>query len=227
VTGGWLWMLVWAMTASALHVRDRRRLVRAARVSHEIRGPLSTAQVALAGLEPSARVDAIALELRRAALAVDELSGRPRETIGPVDIGRLLAESADAWRALAAAHGATLAVEPGRDVRVTGDRLRLIQACANLVGNAIEHGCPRDEPTRLVQVSSSAVAGRVLIEVRDFGPGLPAPLSQLISAARGRRSPRGHGLAISAAIADRHGGRLASYPADRGARLVLDLPEAA
>jgi signal transduction histidine kinase len=230
VTGGWLWMVVWAMTASALHLRGRRQLVRTARVSHEIRGPLSTAQLALAGLEPSARVDAIALELRRAALAVDDLSGRPREAIGPIEVGGLLTEAADGWQALAAAHGVTLTVEPGPAVHVIGDRLRLTQACANLVRNAIEHGCPRDEraaaPSGLVQVRSAAVAGHVLIEVRDFGPGLPAPLPQLIAAARGRRSPRGHGLAIAAAVAERHGGRLVSFSADRGAQLVLDLPEA-
>jgi signal transduction histidine kinase len=43
---------------------------------------------------------------------------------------------------------------------------------------------------------------------------------------RGRRSSRGHGLAIAAAVAESHGGRLASLPAARGAHLVLELPEA-
>lgn len=215
----WLALLVWAVGASALHLRGRRRLAHVARAGHEIRGPLSTAELALAGLEPSARVDAIALELRRAALALDDLSGRPRETIGPVDVGRLLAEASDAWRSLARAHRVALAVEAGPG-RILGDRLRLAQACGNLVANAIEHG------ERRVDVRSSAVAGRVLVEVRDFGPGLPAPLPQLVAAARGRRSPRGHGLAIAAAVAERHGGRLVSFPAERGAHLVLDLPEA-
>ena len=64
------------------------------------------------------------------------------------------------------------------------------------------------------------------IEIRDSGPGLPAPVGELVAAARGRRSARGHGLAIAAAVAERHGGRLASLPAARGAHLVLELPAA-
>ena len=214
-------LLVWAVAASALHLRGRRRLVRAVRARHELRGPLCTARLALEGLERSARVEAIDLELRRAALALDDLSGarRSRERRRPVDVGRLLAEAAHGWRALAEAHGTTLAVEPGGGC-VVGDRLRLAQACANLVANAVEHGAGR------VLVRSSACRGRVRVEVRDGGPGLPAPVDVLVSAARGRRSARGHGLAIASAVAERHGGRLASLPTSHGAHLVLELPAA-
>ena len=216
----WLALLTWALAAQALHLRGRRRLVRAARAGHEVRGPLCAAQLALDGLERSARVDAIGLELRRAALALDDLSGaRRRAVAAPVDVAELLSDAAPAWRALAEAHGVTLTIEPGA-ARVLGDRLRLAQACGNLVANAIEHGCG------VVHVRCSTADGIVRVEVRDGGPGLPAPVSQLVAAARGRRSPRGHGLAIAAAVAERHGGRLASVPAARGAHLVLELPEA-
>ena len=231
-------LLMWALAASALHLRGRRQLVRAARAGHEVRGPLCTAQLALAGLERSARVDAIGLELRRASLALEDLSGpgRRRRPIEPVDVAALLSGAAHGWRALAEAHGATLAVEPGA-ARVVGDELRLAQACGNLVANAIEHGAGAIEPGgpaghpsaaggRVVLVRSSTVGGRVRVEVRDCGPGLPAPVGELVAAARGRRSPRGHGLAIAAAVAERHGGRLASVPAARGAHLVIELPAA-
>ena len=218
---GLLALLMWALAASALHLRGRRQLVRAARAGHEVRGPLCTAQLALAGLERTARVEAIGLELRRAELALEDLSGpgRRRRPIEPVDVAALLSGAAPAWRALAEAHGATLAVEPGA-ARVVGDELRLAQACGNLVANAIEHG------GGLVRAQSSTVGGRVRVEVRDAGPGLPAPVGELVAAARGRRSPRGHGLAIAAAVAERHGGHLASVPAARGAHLVLELPGA-
>jgi signal transduction histidine kinase len=64
--------------------------------------------------------------------------------------------------------------------------------------------------------------GRVRVEVHDAGPGLPAPVGELI---RGRRRrPRGRGLAIAAGIAERHGGRLAAAPSADGACLVLELP---
>jgi signal transduction histidine kinase len=222
----WLVVLAWAVAS----VRGRRRLVRVARAGHEARGPLCTARLALEGLERSARVEAIDLELRRAALALDDLAGRPRERVTTVDVGRLLSEAAPAWHALAEAHGTKLVIEPG-EARVTGDRLRLAQACGNLVANAIEHGAAPDDSSRsdavaLVAVRSWSAGGRVRVEVRDRGPGLPAPVTELVAAARGRRSPRGHGLAIAAAVADRHGGRLSSAPAERGAHLVLELPAA-
>ena len=216
----WLALLAWALAAQALHLRGRRRLVLAARAGHEVRGPLCTAQLALEGLERSARVEAIGLELRRAALALDDLTGAPRrDVVECVDVAELMSEAADAWHALAAAHGVALAVEPGR-ARVTGDRLRLAQACGNLVANAIEHGGGQ------VHARSSAVGGRVRFEVRDRGPGLAAPVGELVAAARGTRSARGHGLAIAAAVAERHGGQLAALPVARGAHLVLELPAA-
>jgi signal transduction histidine kinase len=217
-------LLMWALAASALHLRGRRQLVRAARAGHEIRGPLCTAQLALEGLERSARVEAIGLELRRAALALDDLSGaRRRRSVSLVEINALLSDAAPAWHVLAEAHGVRLEIEPGCG-RVRGDRLRLAQACANLVANAIEHGAPSGA---VVLVRSSTAGGRVRVEVRDSGPGLPAPVAELVAAARGRRSPRGHGLAIAAGVAEWHGGRLVSLPSARGARLVLELPEAA
>ena len=75
---GWPGLLIWALTAGVLHARGRRELMLAARARHEVRGPLCTAQLALDGLEPSARVTAIGTELRRAALALDDLGGPPR-----------------------------------------------------------------------------------------------------------------------------------------------------
>jgi signal transduction histidine kinase len=216
----WLALLAWALAAQALHLRGRRRLALAARAGHEVRGPLCTARLALDGLEPSARVEAIGLELQRAALALDDLTGaRRRDVLAPVDLAGLLSDCSPAWHTLAAAHDVIVTVEAA-DARVVGDRLRLAQACGNLVANAIEHGGGR------VCVDSYTAGGRVRIEVRDGGPGLPAPVGDLVAAARGRRSPRGHGLAIAAAVAERHGGRLASVPAARGAHLVLELPAA-
>ena len=60
----------WSTGAAALAL--------AAQAAHELRGPLSAALLAVDGLEPSARATAIELELRRAALAVDDLAAAPR-----------------------------------------------------------------------------------------------------------------------------------------------------
>jgi signal transduction histidine kinase len=127
---------------------------------------------------------------------------------------------------------------------VGGDRRRLAQATGNLIANAVEHGggevtvrgrlerrggdgTPRGPLER--RREDGTLNGRVAhdtvrVEVIDRGSGLPAPVTELARRPRAGRGSRGRGLAIAAAVAAAHGGRLASAPAERGARLVLELP---
>ncbi len=228
---GW----VSAAALAALQLRAHRRLVLVARASHELRGPLSAVQLGLHGLagEP-ARVAAMELELRRAGRALDDLAAARSGTHGStrpevVDLAELAVAFAPTWRALAEAHGATLSVEPPVVVRriadssptaVLADPLRIAQACANLVGNAAEHG------GGVVRVRVRATGEVVRIEVADDGAGLPGSVAALTASARARHGRRGHGLAIAAAIAEHHGGRLAAAPSDRGARLMFEVPAA-
>jgi signal transduction histidine kinase len=212
--------------AAGLVLRLRRAAVLVARAGHEIRGGLCAALLGVERLTgdvaDAATLAAVELELRRAALAVDELAGAGGARAGgePVDVGDLLAAAAAGWSALAGAHGARLEVEPGEGLVVRGDRLRLAQACGNLVANAIEHGGGH------VRVRARALGPAVRVEVTDGGPGLPAPVGALVAGARRRRGRRGHGLAVAAQVADRHGGRLAAGPSPAGARVVLELPAA-
>ena len=233
--GAWLGIAGWlaaaaALVASALARRVRtRRLMAVAEACHELRGPLAAVTL---GLElsrrqeslPAARLRAIQLELERAALALDDLEAarrRCRTTLGSdatFDAGELLADSVEAWRPAAERRGVDLRLRrPVQAARVRGDRLRLAQATGNLIGNAIKHGGGR------VLVTGCAGEDAIHIEVQDRGPGLTAPLADLIRrSAPGSR--HGHGLRIANAIATAHGGRLATAPAERGARLVLELP---
>ena len=139
-----------------------------------------------------------------------------------VRVRELLSDSVEAWRPVASARGIDLHVRwSGPDALVRGDRLRLAQATGNLISNAIEHGGGE------VEVSGRADADGVRIEVGDHGPGLSAPVAELI---RGSRTScrhghgHGHGLRVAHAIAAAHGGRLAAAPSARGARLILELP---
>ena len=101
---------------------------------------------------------------------------------------------------------------------VHADRLRLTQAVGNLVLNALEHGAGP------VRVRAHATRTYARIEVRDQGPGLPAPVAELAGGLHAGR--RGHGLAIAARVARRHGGRLLTAPVSAGACVVLELPRA-
>lgn len=227
--GGWaaaalgaaVMLLVWRVLMG--------RMEAVARACHELRGPLTAARLGLQlgvrmGELSRTRLRAIELELGRASLALDDLAcvrdgGRPARTVGEIDVPDLLTDSVEAWQAAAAAAGVGLVARwSGARAQVVGDRLRLAQATGNLIANAIEHG------GGLVEVRGRADSGAVEIEVTDRGPGLPAPVLQLTRAAHRGRGSRGRGLAITAAIAASHGGRLAAAPSERGARLVLELP---
>jgi signal transduction histidine kinase len=216
-----------ALLAGGVLLWRRRCLALVAQASHELRGPLQAALLGLHGLEDpgdGARLAAIESELRRAARAVEDLSvaasgRRAPECASEVELGGLLADAAVAWELLAAHRGVDLVVEPpAAALVVRADRLRIVQALANLVANAVEHGGGE------VRVRAREVEGRARVEVTDGGSGLPAPLPVLVAAARGRRGRRGHGLALAGMIARRHGGRLVTAPSPRGARLVLELP---
>jgi signal transduction histidine kinase len=223
--GGWTAALCALAAAAFLRAALVRRMALVAQAAHELRGPLGAALLGLHGVGSgpggSRRVAAVQLELRRAGLALEDLHAAPRGRRAPelaehVDVGALVTEAAEAWRPLAAALGTELHVVPvlGRPV-VRADRLRLAQAVGNLVLNALEHGAGP------VRIRVEAARACVRVAVRDHGPGLPAPPAGGPHAGR-----RGHGLAIVARVAERHGGRLFCAPVTAGACLVLELPRA-
>jgi signal transduction histidine kinase len=234
---GWLVAVTGLGVALALRLQLLRHLEAVARASHELRGPLTAVRL---GLELSARarppsphrLRAIELELGRAALALDDLTGLRSRGVDPasrapaigglaVDLAALVRDSVEAWRPLAEARGVALRVNGVEgEARVSGHRLRLAQAVGNLIDNAVEHGGGE------VEVSLRRESEALRLEIRDGGPGLPAPVHELVRRGYRRRRPRGHGLAIVSRIAAAHGGRLAAAPSHRGARLVLELPAA-
>lgn len=239
---GWVgaaFALVWGRVVLA------RRMELVARACHDLRGPLTAirlaARLAMKAAPPAmpgerggvhGPLEAIELELTSARVGVDDLVAalggrRAADRTSVFDVGVLLVDVAEAWRPIALEHDVKLRVDqPVGRVLVHGDRERLAQACGNLLANAIEHG-RHGEGQGGGEVVLRARAGvhTVRIEVLDDGPGLPAPVAQLVRRRpRDGRDVRGRGLAIAADVAARHRGRLASAPSERGARLVLELP---
>jgi signal transduction histidine kinase len=231
VFGGWIMATLAGTVALLARHALAERMETVARASHELRGPITAARLGLqlgsrTGELSPARLRAIDLELGRASLALDDLAlardrGPGLRSVEEVDVAELLADSVEAGRASAAEGGVELVLRwSGARARVVGDRLRLAQATGNLIANAIEHG------GGTVEVRGRAEPSGIRIEVSDRGPGLPAPVAQLARRAHHGRGARGRGLAIAAAIAADHGGRLAAAPSEQGARLVLELPVA-
>jgi signal transduction histidine kinase len=229
------WLAFVAAVAAAALVRHAlaARGEAVARACHEVRGSLTAARLGLEwGSPPSAgsRLRAIELELERAAAALDDLQEVDRKRVGEdgvpgvVDVQAWLSDSVEAFRPLAEACAIELRLEFVAPLgRIRGRRARLAQASDNLIANAIEHG---GSPIRVL---AGVVGDRVRIEVADGGPGLPAPMSELVRRPRvgwRRRQGgrRGRGLAIARDAVVEHGGALSALNAGGGARLVVELP---
>jgi two-component system OmpR family sensor kinase len=149
-----------------------------------------------------------------------------------VDLAALADDAAADARAVApdreiAAHAAG----GDDDALVLGDADRLRQVLANLMRNALVH-TPGGTP---VDVWTGRRDGRVVVEVRDHGPGLPpgdpaALFGRFWRAEGGRERGRGGaglGLAIVAAIVAAHHGEVDARNAEGGgAAFTVALPPA-
>ncbi|MGN6239751.1 MAG: sensor histidine kinase [Cellulosimicrobium cellulans] len=209
-------------------------------VGHELRTPLTVVRGHLELMDPHDASDAsetrdLALdELDRMNRLVDDLvtlatAGRP-DFVRPVDtdLGRLLDDVHDKVRTLG---DRRWLVDARADVAVRADAQRLTQALLQLAANAVKFSAPGS-----VVALGSAVSddgARVRVWVRDEGVGI-APEQQARIFERfaqattpGAAHPEGAGLglAIVAAIAEGHGGRVhvASTPGV-GSTFTLDLP---
>jgi signal transduction histidine kinase len=174
-------------------------------------------------------------ETRRAARLVDDLlttarlgQGGVRLATERVDVAALARVEVTRARTLAPELTFALAAEPGPMVH--GDPVRLGQIVTNLLDNA-RHATPAGGT---VTVTVRREAERVLLEVADTGPGVPAGERALIFERFGRGDTSrsrdtggaGLGLPIARGLAVAHGGDLTYVEGPAGARFRVDLPAA-
>jgi signal transduction histidine kinase len=212
-------------------------------VSHELRSPMAavigsatTLHARWRELSPEQRESFLALiehETKRLADLVGDVldtsrieSGSFSYSFSDVDVGELIRESA----ALAESGQDEVPVrshvnEPLPLVRA--DRERLRQVLTNLVDNAVKYSPAGAE----VDVHAFAEDGRIRVEVRDHGPGVPPEHQSLIFEKFGRvagehaKPGTGLGLFIARSIAQAHGGSLEVRSApSAGATFALVLP---
>jgi signal transduction histidine kinase len=213
-------------------------------VSHELRSPMAsvigsarTLEQRWRELSPDQRESFLALiaheTSRLAALIGDVLdtsrieSGTFSYSFEDVDLAGLVRDSAAATE-----HGQdevtveAVVREPLPPVR--GDRDRLRQVLVNLIDNAVKYSPPGDR----VSVEAEQSDSRVVIQVRDHGPGISPEHQRLIFEKFGRANVAEHakpgtglGLFIARSIAEAHGGALEVRSAPgRGATFRLSLP---
>jgi signal transduction histidine kinase len=212
-------------------------------VSHELRSPMAavigaaqTLQQRWRELSPEQRASFLALiadETSRLAELIGDVLDTSRIEAGTftyrfddVDVGEL-AEEAVASASVGQDEVQIRAVVRRPLPAVRGDRVRLRQVLSNLIENAVKWSKGGEH----VDVDVSATNGRVVIGVRDRGPGIPREEHGMIFEKFGRakggagRSGTGLGLFIARSIAEAHGGtvEVRSVPG-QGATFTLTLP---
>jgi two-component system OmpR family sensor kinase len=202
---------------------------------HELRTPITIIRghLDVMGDDPEERretLDLVRDELDRMSRLVNDLlllakATRPDflqpETVDLDDLTRELFAKASAlaqrdWRLASVGTG-----------RIVVDRQRITQAVMNLSQNAVTHTLNGDA----VELGSELRNGRVRLWVKDTGPGVPGHEQARIFErfVRLDRAPAGEGaglgLAITRAVAEAHGGRVAldSRPGG-GARFTVIIP---
>jgi len=232
--------------AETLREADQRKDEFLAMLAHELRNPLApiaaAADFLTIGNPDRARLREVTAVIARQAGhmtgLIDDLLDVSRVTRGqvtldqaPAAIGTLVAEAAEQVRPLVEAKGHVLTLEQAPDtVQVYGDRKRLVQVFANLLGNAARYTPEGGHIAVRIDVRGDEVD----VEVLDDGIGMSAALlarafelfSQGERSADRSQGGLGIGLALVRRLLELHGGRVkaASDGPGQGSRFSVTLP---
>jgi signal transduction histidine kinase len=114
-------------------------------------------------------------------------------------------------------------------LRIDADREHLFRALSNLVRNAIQAiEAIEDKREGLVRVAAHREGRKVLIDVSDTGPGVPAKAREnLFKAfqASTKKGGTGLGLVIASELIQAHGGTLTLADSEVGATFRIELPD--
>lgn len=238
------------MVLAVLQLRREQELARLrsdfiSSVSHELRTPLS--QILLfaetlrlgrvrSAAERSAATDVIVQEARRLTQLVENVllfsrserrMTRLRLEVTP--LAPCIQDTVDAWRALAAAAGASLCTTLDDELAARVDRGALRQMLLNLLDNALKYG----RRGQTVTIVLERVGRRARLSVSDQGPGVPAaqrnrvwePFQRLERDVQSATAGSGIGLYVVRELATLQEG--AAWVEDApggGARFVITLP---
>lgn len=223
------------LTVLEASVERQRRFV--ADASHELRSPIASLrtqlEVAHAHPElldlPGAVADTVRLQVLAAdLLLLARLDAGEKPGAARLEVGALVREEVS--QRTGDRIPVTVEVAEDSAYEVNGSRGQLVRVIGNLLDNAQRHAANR------ITVQVAADGGRVRVEVRDDGAGVPEDERERIferfvrlDDARSRDDGgAGLGLAIARDVATRHGGTLTVHRApEGGAAFRLWLPRAA
>ncbi len=203
--------------------------------SHELKTPLTviSTNMELLSMETDDNPWVRSTQKQTAALSrlVDELVylSRMEEENSPLemerlDAGRLLEETAEPFAAMAEFNGLEMRVTAERDLRMTGDRASIQRLISTLCDNAVKYA------------SGSPIAAEIRSEGKNVLLRVSNPVEEALNSQeceqlfnrfyrvdpsrnKEKKGGFGIGLAIAAAIAEKHGGRISAAMEDN--RLVF------
>ncbi|KMK66933.1 HAMP domain-containing sensor histidine kinase [Puniceibacterium sp. IMCC21224] len=200
----------------------------AAAIAHDLKTPLARAYLGLeeatraldAGRDPRAALDSSQEDLASLNTTFETILRILRieahgsdKGVTPMDLGPLVADLAETFRAVAEDNNQTLTLTPAIPTKfmVAGDAQMLTQMLVNLLQNAVTH----TPPGAALTVALTRDTGAVTLTVSDNGPGIPPDDRERVFDPFFRGSaPRsdtgsGLGLALAKAVADRHNATIA------------------
>ncbi len=114
-------------------------------------------------------------------------------------------------------------------LRIDADRDQLFRVMSNLVRNAMQaiEGVD-DQPAGEIHVAAHREGRKVIVDVTDTGPGVPARAREnLFKAFQGstKKGGTGLGLVIASELVQAHGGVVRLMDSPRGAHFRIELPD--
>ncbi len=214
-------------------------------VSHDLRNPVHTINMAASFLLDVAPADDRRLTARRQLEIIQRSATRANRLIQdlldvakiqagglavdmvPVDAKALAAEAVENAMTLAAAAKVTVSSSlPDEAYKVAADRERVLQVFQNLIGNAIKF-TPKGGQIKILACLEEP---DVRFTVADSGPGIPPEhidhvFDRYWQAKSTAKLGTGLGLSIAKGIVEAHGGRIwAESPPGSGAQFNFTLP---
>lgn len=215
-------------------------------ISHELRSPLTRQKIALELLRESEgeeqlwAIERIEREADRLSDLINQLLTLARlETHSPnpvnasFNLKHMLEEIVSDADFEAGNHKRSVHIIRSRDCRCTGSRELLYSAVENIVRNAIRYTAEATSVEVSLECVEDGEGARAIIEVRDYGEGVPqAALADIfrpfyrVADARDRQSGgTGLGLSISQRAVQMHGGTVvATNLAGGGLCVQITLP---
>lgn len=231
---------------AALREADRHKDAFLATLAHELRNPLTPIRNAIEiirrspdrpGVVEKSRA-MIERQVNQLVRLVDDLLDISRLSRGTIPVykervalAEVVESALESSRPLIErqGHGLTVSLPPG-PVILDADPTRLAQVLLNLLNNAAKY----TEPGGSIHLEATIEAGRVVIRVRDNGPGISAELlphlfDMFIQEPRNQENAQrglGIGLSLVKSLVELHGGKVAarSDGPGQGSEFTIELP---